>query len=280
MTPSTWASFLFFAYFLVPGLYLDLLTRRHHAGYHETALAEIGRIFLGSSVFSAVGLLIIALTKWAFPSWILDPGRLLKEKNYFADNYRLVFWTFFVEELFALLAVWLYDNYIIVVKSPQFTTSHHWNMLFQDEPPETVENSHRTVRNAIKFALSGKERLQKSIFENVIVRKAIKFIIRRKIDPTEDESTGPDVSEILWTFRVVKVTLNTQEEVVGFASYWSLEESMADREMILTSISEQQVDRLPEEIQEVARRDSSTLYTYIPIQSVEKIRVYEVPFPI
>lgn len=153
-------------------------------------------------------------------------------------------------------------------------------MLFQDEPPETVENSHRSVRNAIKFTLDRKDSLQKGIFENAIVRSAIKFIFRRVIDPNEDESTRPDVAKILWKFRVVKVTLNTQEEVVGFAQYWSLEESMSDREMILTPIGEQQVERLPEEIQEVARRDSSTLYTYIPIQSVEKIRAYEVPFPI
>lgn len=259
MTPTTWQSLLFFAYFLIPGLYLDLLNRRHRSVPNETALAEIGRIVLASMFFSTLGFAFIALARWLHPEWMPDLRRILSESNYVSAHFHKIIWTLLTEELIALFAVWLYDNVNIVLKRPNYTTSDLMSLLLADEPPETVDNSNKKVR------------------------KAIAWILRRKTNLTQPEASKdiPSPDESISTpeiYIVAKVTLLSREEVVGFPKWWSSEESMSEREIILEQVADWNISFLPAELQALARRDSKAEEVYIPVQSIEKISTYKIDF--
>jgi len=74
--------------------------------------------------------------------------------------------------------------------------------------------------------------------------------------------------------------LMSHEEIVGFMQFWSLEENMADREIILSPVHPNFLELLPENIRDMANSDNLSLYKYIPIHSIEKITIYEVEFPL
>lgn len=175
--------------------------------------------------------------------------------EYLNSKYRLLLRTLFIQEFLALVAVWIYDSFIIESRIQEFTSSHHWNLLFSDAPATTAEDSNKRLRRPIRFL--------------------VKHFSRSK----QKESSELKAAEGFSRHRVARVTLNSNEEMVGAVLYWSLEEYPSNREIIIEPINPEYVPLLPPEIQDIARITNSGFNIYLPLRSIEKISMYYLDIP-
>lgn len=259
MTPSTWASFFFFTYFLVPGLFLDILSKRYRRASPETPLREIGRVVLGSMAFSTIGLVFLCIVRLLRPSIIVDPGLWLQNPHgYFVTQYKLIIWTLIFEQIIALLAVALYNSIWVALNNPNFTEAQQWEVLFLNSEVVTGQNPEGLIPKSVHYILRHWEWLAKRVYGASGAKK------KSYIKP------------------VARVTLNSKEEIVGYVDMYSVEESVADREILLRVINpkDEGVAKLPQEFQEIMAKDTSWVRMSIPFHSIEKISVVYFEFPL
>lgn len=252
MAVSNLSSFLFFVYLLVPGFFLDFLTKRHRETPRETSLRELGRIVLGSIVFSTFGFVIIILAREIYPSIFPDIRRILNEKNYIDQHYTKIFWTLVAQQFITMYLVWLYDNFEIAKTAPAFSNSSNWEVLFNE---------------------SGVHWIKKNRWIHKVFSRALKLFRQSG----EVESTS-DVKSGFVKYRVLKVTLVSGKEVIGFVHSWSAIEEMNNRDLILGAVKSYHVPQLPERLRDLVHIEDEKIYEYVPMSAVHHMELYEVEF--
>ena len=253
MTPSTWVSFLFFLYFLLPGLFLDYRSRRYVPSVKESAIRELSRVVLGSITFTTLGFSILLLVHF------IDIHRFVDLRAYFdhpdsypRNNFRLVFWNMIAELAIAFTGVWLFDNFRQAILSPNLTGTHQWDVLFRNRRVAAALPRRWVVWTVRRFSEGLRD-------ENIVTRGGKKIKI----------ATRP----------VALVTLNSKEQFVGYVDLYSVEESPSEREILLSFVEGGYRDYLPKRFGDIARVNPDWKRMYIPANSIESIAVtyFEIP---
>lgn len=206
-------------------------------------------------IFSGFSFACVALLRWIQPSWMPDPGRMLSENGYVSSHYHKIIWTLLIEEIVALVAVWLYDTSILVRKGSTYYEQSIWDILFQEDVEKKIGFVNRNLRNLLAW------------------------IYRIKKEPNQPAETPENVlaetppsKNELW--KVARVTLMSHEEIVGFPLNWSDDSYDPQREVLLETVAEWNIELLPEELREIAKRDVSCAIIYVASQTIEKVSIY------
>ena len=254
MTPTSWVSLVSFLFFLLPGLFLDQLSKRHKRTDKESALAELGRIVLGSIGFTSFAVTCLLIAQELKPHWFLNPGKFIGEPgNYFSGHYSLVIRTFLYEEILIFIGVLFFENYRVAKSNPNFTTAHNWYVLFRNRRVETFK-----------------------------ARKTMYWIVNR-IHPhlRKDDFivVGKKKTEMV-TIPVALVTLKSEQQIVGYVDMYPVEESPNEREIVMSPVEGIYKPYLPESFSKIANQSTDWVKLYLSASSIESIAVVYFKFPL
>lgn len=267
MAPSNWISLAFFAFLLLPGIYLDQLSQRHKEISDKSAITELGRIVLVSLVFSGIGFALIAVARIVCPTLLPDPGRLLNESNYWDTHYRKILYTLILEELIALYFVWLYDLATTLQRKSEYTPDDIWDIFLREDSSQ---------HHGIFKKFSRKLLMQVLRIEKTQTQPPVPF----EADETEQTSLTGEKSLLVnfqiekRSFKLVKILLNSGEELVGFPRNWSTLSDQTGRELILDMVWKNNISRLPLELQHIAQRDVNVHQVFISENSIKSSSSY------
>jgi len=146
MVPTGWLSVLLFLLLVAPGLAFELLSEKRRAAYVESTFREISRLVLGSTAFTALGLVFLAIARTIWPASMPDPGQLLLHRTAYVDaHYRLILRTILVEVAVAMLAVCLLHLYLGRKTPARIRRTSAWGEVFGREVPSGWE-AHVRIR--------------------------------------------------------------------------------------------------------------------------------------
>ena len=253
MTPTSWVSLVSFLFFLLPGLFLDQLSKRHKRTEKESALAELGRIVLGSIGFTSFALTCLLIAQKTKPHWFLNPEKFISEPgNYFSGHFSLVVRTFLYEGILVFLGVLLFENYRVAKNNPNFTTAHNWDVLFRNRRVETFK--------ATKFMYKIVNRIHPDLRKD-------DFII-----------VGGKKTEMV-TIPVALVTLKSEQQIVGYVDMYSVEDSPSEREIVMSPVEGMYKPYLPGSFLKIANQSPDWVKLYLSSTSIESIAVVYFKFP-
>ena len=140
MVPTSWLAVALFFLLIAPGVFFEILSEKRRAGFTESAFREISRIVLFSTVFTGVGVGVVALLRTTWAPSMPDPGMWLRHSTaYVHGHYRLVLRALLIEIGVAFAAVWLVHRALCRRSPARIRRTSAWGEVFRKELPEGWE---------------------------------------------------------------------------------------------------------------------------------------------
>ena len=212
--------FIFFIFFLAPGLFFDFLSKRHKGPRRETQLQEFGKIVLASTSFSTLSVATI----YVFRDFSFLAGFSFKEITenpfYYSHLHSELLLKFLVLSCFVALSYALiFDNFLIALSDPKYTEEIIWTHLFSNTSPKLFRGWRYPAVGVLSKIIQ-------------VLR-----IIRHK-NPVEDIETA------------ALITTVDGKSFIGIMALWSSEENIYGREIVLAPLNEEYLARIPDNFKE------------------------------
>lgn len=253
MSPNNLFSFLFFIFFLAPGLLSEVLRRRREPERKESNLHELSRIMTVSAISSLVSVFFTFIISAFMLNARITEFNLKNLESWQSNGYDQLL-TIFLIFSFPFIFVIFWNELQIARRFVPMTNEKIWTILFTNAVPIPI----------IKKNLRFREWLQ----------KAFRFFRLLPID-SRDKS-----EEDLVSIPLTVVTLNSGEKVIGYTDYFSSDEVMQERELLLQPVIRKYNMFLPLEYKKLAQKQVSWNRMLIPLVSISHIEVRNLLFPV
>lgn len=253
MNPTNLFSFLFFVFFLAPGLLSEVLGRRREPERKESNLHELSRIMTVSAISSLVSVFFTFLIAILALRAKITEFNLRNLESWQSNGYdQLV--TIFLVFSFPFLFVFLWNELQLARRFVPMTNEKIWTILFTNTVPIPIIKADLRVRKWLQ--------------------KAFRFFRLLPID----SKNGSE--EDLVSIPLTVVTLNSGEQVIGYTDYFSSDEIMEERELLLQPVIRKYNMFLPPEYKKLAQKQVSWNRMLIPLVSISHIEVRNLLFPV
>lgn len=253
MSPVNLFSFLFFIFFLAPGLFSEVLGRRREPERKESNLHELSRVMTVSAISSLVSAFFTFLIAILILRADFTQFNLKDVASWLSNGYdQLV--TIFLLFSFPFIFVLLWNELQLARRYVPMTNEKIWTILFTNTVPIPIIKKDLRVRKWLQTAF--------------------RFLRLLPIDSNDN------LEEKLVSIPLTVVTLNSGEKVIGYTDYFSSDEIMHERELLLQPVVRKYNMFLPPEYKKLAQKQVSWNRMLIPLVSVSHIEVRNLLFPV